>query len=55
MNLATCPNCRGRSSSWWPGGPCTICNGTGKTTPEDAARVRANAKAAAAGPESEDE
>lgn len=31
--LVTCPNCQGRPSSHWPGGPCTICNGTGRTTP----------------------
>lgn len=37
MTLATCPNCHGRDSSRWPFGPCTICNGTGQTTPETAA------------------
>lgn len=49
----TCPNCRGRDSSHWPFGPCTICGGTGQTTPEKAAQVVANRKTAARGPEGE--
>lgn len=41
MTLVKCPNCRGRDSSHWPFGPCTICNGTGETTPESAAAITA--------------
>lgn len=37
--LVRCPNCKGRDSSHWPFGPCTICEGSGKTTEERAAEV----------------
>lgn len=48
MKLVTCPNCKGHSSEHWPFGPCTVCGGFGKTTPERAAEVEANRKAEAA-------
>lgn len=44
MELVVCPNCKGKSSSYWLFGPCTVCGGSGKTTPERRAQVIANAK-----------
>jgi len=32
VNRVRCPNCKGRDSSHWPFGPCTICKGVGKVT-----------------------
>lgn len=43
--MVQCPNCKGKDSSRWPFGPCTICNGMGVTTSEKAAYVIANRKA----------
>jgi hypothetical protein len=44
--LVTCPNCKGRSSANWPLGPCTICSGSGQTTPEKAQAVLSRRRAA---------
>jgi DnaJ-class molecular chaperone len=44
--LVTCPNCKGHPSTHWFGGPCTVCGGRGKTTPEKADAVKRARRAA---------
>jgi RecJ-like exonuclease len=40
MKMVICFNCKGRDSSRWPFGRCTVCKGTGKISAERAVETR---------------